>query len=52
MNTVFDKLKAAYVQFKGGKNLTPIDAFLIGALSKSITTILTYPLIRLKTMFQ
>ena len=52
MNTVFDKLKAAYVAAKGGKNLTDVDAFLLGALSKSITTVITYPLIRLKTMFQ
>lgn len=52
MNTVFDKLKSAYVNAKGGKNLTAMDAFLIGALSKSITTVITYPLIRLKTMFQ
>ncbi|CAD7964590.1 unnamed protein product [Amoebophrya sp. A120] len=54
VNTVFDILKGKIIDAKelGQKFLTPIEAFLLGALSKCVATILTYPLVRLKTILQ
>lgn len=58
--TVFDQLKQRLLkgrQNKTGKGLSPealsaFSAFLLGAISKSIATILTYPAIRCKVMIQ
>jgi len=54
-NTCFDKMKAAVLRrLKGQKRpaLTPLQAFLLGALAKAIATVVTFPLVRLKTMLQ
>ncbi|KAM7481352.1 hypothetical protein LguiB_005935 [Lonicera macranthoides] len=58
--TVFDQLKQKLLtgkQNKTGKGSSPealsaFSAFLLGAISKSIATILTYPAIRSKVMIQ
>ncbi|CAI0551446.1 unnamed protein product [Linum tenue] len=49
--TVFDQLKLKFL--KGNQaSLSAFTAFLLGALSKSIATCLTYPAIRCKVMIQ
>lgn len=61
--TVFDQLKQKLIQRQRHKNaesvgdsspvaLSAFSAFLLGAISKSVATILTYPLIRCKVMIQ
>uniref|UniRef100_A0ACD5U3X3 Uncharacterized protein n=1 Tax=Avena sativa TaxID=4498 RepID=A0ACD5U3X3_AVESA len=61
--TVFDQLKNRLIQRQKRKNaqsagdpspvaLSAFSAFLLGAISKSVATILTYPLIRCKVMIQ
>ncbi|KAK1696803.1 hypothetical protein QYE76_013500 [Lolium multiflorum] len=60
--TVFDQLKHKLIQRQKSKaesagDSTPValsafSAFLLGAISKSVATILTYPLIRCKVMIQ
>jgi len=54
-NTCFDKLKAMLLRLKKGEKrpaLTPLQAFLLGALAKAVATVVTFPLVRLKTMLQ
>uniref|UniRef100_A0A0A8YT44 Peroxisomal adenine nucleotide carrier 1 n=1 Tax=Arundo donax TaxID=35708 RepID=A0A0A8YT44_ARUDO len=61
--TAFDQLKQRLIQRRRRKNagsaedssrvaLSAFSAFLLGAISKSIATVLTYPLIRCKVMIQ
>uniref|UniRef100_A0A804UBM0 Peroxisomal adenine nucleotide carrier 1 n=1 Tax=Zea mays TaxID=4577 RepID=A0A804UBM0_MAIZE len=61
--TAFDQLKKRIIQRQRRKNaasaednsivsLSAFSAFLLGAVSKSIATVLTYPLIRCKVMIQ
>ncbi|KAL6610025.1 hypothetical protein ACP70R_039994 [Stipagrostis hirtigluma subsp. patula] len=61
--TVFDQLKQRLIQRRRHKNsesaedssrvaLSALSAFVLGAISKSVATILTYPLIRCKVMIQ
>ncbi|KAL2469198.1 Peroxisomal adenine nucleotide carrier 1 [Forsythia ovata] len=58
--TVFDQLKVRHLKQKQNKMetgsspevLSAFSAFVLGALSKSIATILTYPAIRCKVMIQ
>ncbi|KAF8765734.1 hypothetical protein HU200_008238 [Digitaria exilis] len=61
--TAFDQLKQRIIQRQRRKNgvsaednsrvaLSAFSAFLLGAVSKSIATVLTYPLIRCKVMIQ
>ncbi|KAL3538083.1 hypothetical protein ACH5RR_001449 [Cinchona calisaya] len=58
--TVFDQLKQKLLTSKQGNNengsspvvLSALSAFVLGALSKSIATVLTYPAIRCKVMIQ
>ncbi|PAN19708.1 hypothetical protein GQ55_3G282300 [Panicum hallii var. hallii] len=61
--TAFDQLKQRIIQRQRRKNggsaednsrvaLSAFSAFLLGAISKSIATVLTYPLIRCKVMIQ
>lgn len=58
--TVFDQLKQRLLMSKQDNNntgssavaLSALSAFLLGALSKSIATVLTYPAIRCKVMIQ
>eukprot|EP00811_Abedinium_folium_P000330 NODE_10301_length_1362_cov_3.435628.p1 GENE.NODE_10301_length_1362_cov_3.435628~~NODE_10301_length_1362_cov_3.435628.p1 ORF type:complete len:358 (-),score=101.33 NODE_10301_length_1362_cov_3.435628:288-1262(-) len=61
-NTCFDKMKDALLRTqarsmerrgqKGKAALTPLTAFLLGALAKAMATLATYPLVRLKVMLQ
>jgi len=53
-NTVFDRIKAVVLKAKGSKNavLSPLQAFVLGAVAKAVATILTFPLVRLKTILQ
>ncbi|KAL6843068.1 hypothetical protein ACP4OV_027142 [Aristida adscensionis] len=61
--TVFDQLKQRLIQRRRRKNaesaedssrvaLSAFSAFVLGAISKSVATVLTYPLIRCKVMIQ
>uniref|UniRef100_A0A5B7BUL2 Putative peroxisomal adenine nucleotide carrier 1 n=1 Tax=Davidia involucrata TaxID=16924 RepID=A0A5B7BUL2_DAVIN len=57
--TVFDQLKLRLLKGKGNKTekgspeaLSAFSAFMLGAVSKSIATFLTYPAIRCKVMIQ
>ncbi|KAK6911534.1 Mitochondrial substrate/solute carrier [Dillenia turbinata] len=55
--TVFDQLKQRLLTAKKSTGSSPealsaFSAFMLGALSKSIATVLTYPLIRCKVMIQ
>ncbi|KAK6915565.1 Mitochondrial substrate/solute carrier [Dillenia turbinata] len=55
--TVFDQLKQRLLTVKQSTGSSPealsaFSAFMLGALSKSIATVLTYPLIRCKVMIQ
>ncbi|KAI5658890.1 hypothetical protein M9H77_27683 [Catharanthus roseus] len=58
--TVFDQLKQRLLKSKEDKNgtesssqaLSAFSAFMLGALSKSIATVFTYPAIRCKVMIQ
>ncbi|CAD7957638.1 unnamed protein product [Amoebophrya sp. A25] len=54
VNTVFDIIKKRLVGAKpaGSKFLTPLEAFALGAFAKCVATILTYPLVRIKTVLQ
>jgi hypothetical protein len=50
---VFDAIKARFTKAVGGsRHLGAAQAFLIGSIAKVIATVLTYPLIRAKTMMQ
>ena len=49
---IFDSLKARLLKLSGSKVLTAAQAFLLGSLSKVIATVLTYPLMRAKSMLQ
>jgi len=57
-NTCFDKMKdwllkvKARTAGKGGPSLTPFQAFALGAFAKAVATMVTYPLVRLKTIIQ
>lgn len=57
-NTTFDQMKAAILRVKSKNDpsrrasLTPVQAFLLGALSKAVATVITYPLVRIKTILQ
>ncbi|GBM19799.1 Peroxisomal membrane protein PMP34 [Araneus ventricosus] len=42
--TVYEALKAEYCKMFGSKKVGTLSVFLIGALAKSISTVLTYPL--------
>ncbi|GFT49170.1 peroxisomal membrane protein PMP34 [Nephila pilipes] len=42
--TVYEALKAEYCKVFGSKNVGGLSVFIIGALSKCISTVLTYPL--------
>merc|ERR1719277_1791505 len=50
-NTAFDRMKDAILALKKG-SLTPFEAFALGAVAKAIATMVTYPLVRLKTILQ
>ncbi|CAM8921033.1 unnamed protein product [Rhodiola kirilowii] len=57
--TVFDQLKARHLRIQSEKSngassesLSAFSAFVLGAVSKSIATFLTYPAIRCKVMIQ
>ncbi|CAN1161390.1 Peroxisomal adenine nucleotide carrier 1 [Linum perenne] len=50
--TVFDQLKQKLLKGDQAETLSAFTAFLLGALSKSIATFLTYPAIRCKVMIQ
>lgn len=59
--TVFDQLKQRLIQHKqrqtlasgsSPESLSAFSAFLVGAISKTVATIITYPLIRCKVMIQ
>jgi len=57
-NTCFDKTKAAVLAQKSKGNaavqvaLSPGEAFFLGAIAKALATLVTYPLVRLKTKLQ
>lgn len=54
VNTVFDiiKIRTVRTREKGLQFLTPTEAFMLGAFAKCVATILTYPLVKLKTTLQ
>jgi hypothetical protein len=49
---VFERLKALWLEKLQAKSLNSWQVFLIGAISKSLATILTYPYIMSKTRMQ
>jgi adenine nucleotide transporter 17 len=49
---IFDTLKARLTRLRGTERLTVLQAFLLGSIAKAIATVLTYPLIRTKTVLQ
>mmetsp|Transcript_24438 Transcript_24438/g.34258 ORF Transcript_24438/g.34258 Transcript_24438/m.34258 type:complete len:319 (+) Transcript_24438:52-1008(+) len=49
---VFEKLKAMYEAKRPGQKLTPLHHFLLGAIGKTIATIITYPYIVVKSRLQ
>lgn len=57
-NTTFDKLKAWVLRAQGAAKrnqraaLTPVQAFILGAVAKALAAIATFPLTRLKTILQ
>lgn len=57
-NTCFDRIKDALLLRKSGGDIskrvsmTPVEAFMLGALAKAVATVVTFPLVRLKTMLQ
>ncbi|CAK9032618.1 unnamed protein product [Durusdinium trenchii] len=57
-NTILDKLKEGILKHMQRKNpqvapaLTAFQAFTLGAIAKAVATVLTYPLVRLKTNLQ
>ncbi|CAE7183066.1 PNC2 [Symbiodinium pilosum] len=57
-NTILDKLKEALLQQMKRRNpevapaLTAFQAFTLGAFAKAVATVVTYPLVRLKTNLQ
>jgi adenine nucleotide transporter 17 len=57
-NTLFDKIKSAILQqriqnsLKQPAALSPFQSFLLGAFTKAIAVLVTYPLTRLKTILQ
>lgn len=57
-NTTFDQMKAAMIRTASGGDpkvrvhLTPLQAFMLGAASKALATVVTYPLVRIKTILQ
>jgi len=54
VNTVFDIIKGRALDRKpkGSQFLTPLEAFALGAFAKCIATVLTYPIVRWKTILQ
>lgn len=55
--TVFERLKAKMLYLKARRGnptskLSSIEAFLMGAISKTLATLVTYPLIRAKVLMQ
>lgn len=46
--TLFDGVRARYIRQKGTNCLSVMEAFVLGLISKFISTILTYPLIQAK----
>lgn len=56
-NTCFDQLKdkllkRAMIHGVDKPSLTPFQGFMLGCVAKAIATIITFPLVRLKTMLQ
>merc|ERR1719160_1050855 len=55
-NTCFDRMKESLLRSakKSGRaaSLSPLQAFVLGAVAKAIATVVTFPLVRLKTMLQ
>ena len=49
---LFDALKARVMRLLKTKRLSTLQAFVIGSLAKAIATVLTYPLIRTKSVMQ
>jgi len=51
-NTCFDRLKEALLKAKRHSTLSPAEAFTLGAVAKALATVLTFPLVRRKTILQ
>jgi len=57
-NTCFDRIKEVVLKRKSlgdpkkRVSMTPLEAFVLGALAKAVATVVTFPLVRLKTMLQ
>lgn len=51
-NTVFDRIKDTLLATRKAGGLSPFEAFALGALAKAIATLVTYPMVRLKTILQ
>jgi len=57
-NTCFDYMKAVVLSLRRRANpgkravLTALQAFLLGAIAKAIATVITFPLVRVKTVLQ
>lgn len=51
---IFDELRSRWLglRARAGASLTAAQAFILGAIAKSLATILTYPLMRAKTIMQ
>ncbi|KAJ9067812.1 hypothetical protein DSO57_1035362 [Entomophthora muscae] len=49
---VFEKLKGYWLNLKGRRNLTSLEIFTFGAISKTVATIVTYPYIMAKVRLQ
>lgn len=48
----FERIKTGYIKRKGDKPLTSLETFFIGAVSKTLATIITYPYIMAKVRLQ
>lgn len=56
-NSVFDRIKERLLQYqlrRGERrpSLSPFQAFLMGAFAKAIATVVTFPMVRMKTILQ
>ena len=49
---VFDAIKARITEILGTERLSALQAFVVGSAAKAVATVLTYPLIRCKTVMQ
>ena len=49
---VFDAIKARITELLGTDRLSALQAFVVGSAAKAVATVLTYPLIRTKTVMQ